>query len=185
MMMSAQATTNSMQFASGALETRFGYDDIQAGNYITIMWFLAAFCNIPVGWYTGKYGKDWLIIIMGSILMLIAHSMYLFAPDCDECWLSIIPLMILGLSYSIYSVLLYTAVANFVDESMIGKAYGMSSVFINLGRVIFPPLIGYIQNNTELKHGYFWVEISFMAVSITALCINTFIFISLSSKKTG
>lgn len=28
MMMSAQSTTNSLQFASGALQTRFGYDDV-------------------------------------------------------------------------------------------------------------------------------------------------------------
>lgn len=144
MMFSAQGTTNSMQFASGALQTRFGYDDIEAGNYITIMWFLAAVCNIPVGWYTNKNGNEWPIIIIGSLLMIGAHLIYLLSPDCEKCWESIIPLMILGLAYSIYSVLLYTSLAHFVDDSMMGKAYGLSGVFINLGRVVFPPLIGQI-----------------------------------------
>ena len=172
-----------MQFASGALQTRFGYDEIQAGNYITIMWFLAAVCNIPVGWYTNKYGNDWPIIIAGSILMTGAHVIYLLSPDCDQCWESIVPLMILGLSYSIYSVLLYVTLAHFVDDSMMGKAYGISGVFLNFGRVIFPPLIGKIQEDSELSHGYFWVEICFVAVSILAFIINCIVYSSIRKQK--
>ena len=75
-----------MQFASGALQTRFGYDETQAGDYITIMWFLASVCNVPVGWYTNKYGNEWLIIIFGSIIMTGAHVIYLLSPDCEQCW---------------------------------------------------------------------------------------------------
>ena len=112
-----------------------------------------------------------------------AHVIYLLSPDCDQCWESRVPLMILGLSYSIYSVLLYTSLAHFVDESMMGKAYGISGVFINLGRVIFPPLVGKIQEDTERSHGYFWVEISLIAVSFLAFIINCAVFSSLKKQK--
>ena len=148
------------------------------------MWFLAAVCNIPVGWYTNKYGNDWPVIIAGSILMTGAHLIYLLSPDCDQCWQSIVPLMILGLSYSIYSVLLYTSLAHFVDDTMMGKAYGISGVFINFGRVIFPPLVGQIQEDTtERSHGYFWVEISLIAVSVLAFIIDCAVYSSIRRQK--
>ena len=80
--------------------------------------------------------------------------------------------MILGLSYSIYSVLLYCTISSFVDDSMMGKAYGLSAVFLNFGTVIFPPMVGYIKENTERNHGYFWTEVSYIGFTILALIIN-------------
>jgi nitrate/nitrite transporter NarK len=66
---------------------------------------------------------------------------------------------------------------------MIGTAYGLSGVFLNFGRVIFPPMVGYIQENTVKNHGYFWTEISFMLVSTVALCIEVFIYLSVKKEK--
>ena len=80
------------------------------------MWFFASICNIFVGYVSNKYANDWPIIILGSILMMIAHSFYIFMPDCDRCWESVVPLMILGLAYSIYSILLYCNLPTLVDQ---------------------------------------------------------------------
>jgi MFS family permease len=147
------------------------------------MWFFAAICNVPVGWVSSKYGREWPIIIVGSILMLFAHYIYIFTPDCKACWESIVPLVILGFCYSVYSVLLFTSLATFVDHSMLGTAYGISAVFHNLGRVIFAPIVGYIQENTTRQHGYFWTEVSFVLVSALSLVINLYVYFDLKKEK--
>lgn len=87
--------------------------------------------------------------------------------------------MFLGLAYSIYSVLLYCSLAHFVDESMMGKAYGTVGVFLNFGRVVFPPFIGSLQEDTERSHGYFWVEMCLIAVSVIAFIINCTVYSSI------
>ena len=61
-------------------------------------------------------------------------------------------MMVLGASYYIYSVLLFTTIALYVDEDIIGKAFGTVNLFLNLGRVVFPPIVGKL-----IEYGYFWV----------------------------
>ena len=78
--------------------------------------------------------------------------------------------MILGLSYSIYSVVLFCTIADFAEESMLGKAYALNGVFVNLGRVIFAPIVGKM-----MESGFQHVETSFVGVSLIALCINIYI----------
>lgn len=106
--------------------------------------FVAAIANIPVGWFVEKTGYRGEIIIFGSIGTLLAHTIYALAPDCDQCWESKAPLIIMGVTYSIYSVILFPSIAYYVEPNMMGKAYGINTVFNNFVRVGVTPLLGWV-----------------------------------------
>jgi MFS family permease len=142
------------------------------------MWLLASISNIVIGWFTCKYGYEWMVIFFGSILSICAHSIYLFMPDCNQCWESVLPLMVLGVAYSIFSVILYMKLPTLVDHSMMGTAMGITGVLLNLISVIIPPLIGKIKDSTQKNHGYFWTEVAFVFFSTVPLIINMFIYLS-------
>ena len=111
---------------------------------------------------------------MGSLMMVFAHFMQLLIPDClDGCKISLAPLFMLGISYSTYAVAQWGALPNIVDKKALGTAFGIVNVFENIGTVVAPPILGWIETNTKNHmHGYFWVEIFFVAVAIISLGFN-------------
>lgn len=69
-------------FASEALQTRFGYDDVSAGNLMSLDSLVAAFANVPVGFIVDRFGPLNETIILGSIGTLLSHAIFAFLPDC-------------------------------------------------------------------------------------------------------
>lgn len=98
--------------------------------------------------------------------------MQLFMPDCQECGLSIVPLILLGISYSVYAVAQWGSLPYIVEARTLGTAFGIVNVFENIGTVLAPPILGLIQENTEKDHGYFWVEIFFTFIACLSLFFN-------------
>lgn len=86
------------------------------------------------------------------------------------------PLIILGLSYTTYAVVLWGALPYMVEARTLGTAFGICTMFQNLGTVIAPPIIGLIQGDTEnlphSEYGYGYVELFFIVISIFAFCFN-------------
>ena len=80
------------------------------------------------------------------------------------------PLVILGLSYTTYAVVLWGALPYMVEARTLGTAFGICTMFQNLGTVIAPPIIGLIQVKTEnlksSEYGYGYVELFFIVISI-------------------
>jgi MFS family permease len=113
------------------------------------------------------------ITIWGSICMVVAHVYQICTPDCDRCWMSLGPLILLGLSYTAYAVVLWGSLPYMVEARVLGTAFGICTTFQNLGTVIAPPIIGLIQSKTpEIQHGYGYVEVFFIGVSTLALALN-------------
>ena len=98
------------------------------------------------------------VILLGSIIMMIAHVIALITPDCDyqvdSCAISLVPLILLGLSYTTYAVVLWGSLPYMVEARLLGTAFGVCTTFQNLGTVIAPPLLGWITEETaDLDYG--------------------------------
>ena len=93
--------------------------------------------------------------------------------------MSIGPLILLGLSYTTYAVVLWGSLPYMVEAHTLGTAFGICTTFQNLGTVIAPPIIGYIQRVTYNKttFGYFWVEVFFIFVAVLALMFNLGVYV--------
>ena len=78
------------------------------------------------------------------MLMILAHFMTLHLPECNRCNISLVPSIMLGLSYSTYAVVLWGSLPYIVEPKLLGTAFGICTVFQNLGTAISPPILGYI-----------------------------------------
>jgi MFS family permease len=88
----------------------------------------------------------------------------------------VVPSVLLGISYSTYSAILWANVALVVPEKTFGTAYGLLAVIQNVGSTVAPYIVGYINDSTTTQHGYFWSEIFFIAVSLLALASDSVIW---------
>jgi hypothetical protein len=55
----------------------------------------------------------------------------------------------LGITYSIFAAIIWPAITLVVNKEFIGIAIGITAALQNLGLVIFPLIIAFIQNNTK------------------------------------
>ena len=69
-----------------------------------------------------------------------------------------------------------------VEARLLGTAFGICTTFQNLGTLVAPPILGWIQVQTEdYQYGYGWVEIFFIIVSGLAFVFNC--IVNLYDKK--
>ena len=152
---------------------------------------IAAVFSPFLGLFVDKYGHRMTITLMGSLIMIFAHFYELVlpsAPTCDRCWASLGPLVLLGLSYTTYAVVLWGALPYMVESRALGTAFGICTTFQNLGTVIAPPILGYIIDYTKdmppkSQKGYFYVEVFFIIVSIMAFVFNFGVYLYDKKKR--
>lgn len=128
---------------------RYGFSEIQAGFLFPLPYVVAAISSPIIGLLIEKFGHRNRWSVVGSLLMILAHFMQLFIPDCQECVISIFPLVFLGISYGTYAVAQWGALPYIVEHRTLGTAFGIVNVFENLGTVFAPPILGWIETNTK------------------------------------
>lgn len=57
-----------------------------------------------------------------------------------------VPLVLNGLAYSIYSAAIWGSIPYVVAPNSIGTAFGMATAIQNIGLVIAPTIVGYIKD---------------------------------------
>ena len=120
---------NSLIIGSSVLQTRFAFTEVEAGFYFTLPYLVAAILSPICGVIVEKYGKRMTINIWGSAIMVIAHIYQICLPDCDKCWISLGPLILLGISYTAYAVVLWGALPYMVEARVLGTAFGICTTF--------------------------------------------------------
>jgi MFS family permease len=135
---------NSIVIGSSVLQVRFGYTEVGAGFVFTMPYVIAAVMSPITGLYVDRYGNRMTVIIIGSLFNVIAHVIELLLPDCDQCWESVVPLVMLGISYTTYAVVMWGSLPYMVEARLLGTAFGICTTFQNLGTLVAPPIIGYI-----------------------------------------
>lgn len=170
--------------ASGFFQYRFGYDYVEAGSIMSLTFMIAAFFCPLIGYIADRIGKRVIFIIVSAIFGAMFHVLCLLSPDSDRPIYPIFFLALLGLSYSIYVTTYWSALSYIVDAHLYGTAFGTVYAISNLGLVIFPPFIGYIQDNSSSSHGYFWVSFLLAVVGFIGV-VTGFIVYFLDMKNGG
>jgi MFS family permease len=148
-----------------------------AGFLFTLPYIVSGLLAVPLGSFVSRYGYRKIISITGMVLMALGHAINIYLPDChencNEQWVSLIPLILLGLAYGTYAAVLWGSVPLLVNQNVQGTAFGICTVLQNFGTVITPPIIGWIEEETKYidGHGYTCVEIFFVCVSLLAVIL--------------
>ena len=80
--------------------------------------------------------------------MIAANIISIILPDCDKCWVAAVPSVLLGISYSVSSTILYPQLSLVCDDNVVGTAYGILSVLCNIGNAILSPVMGIVEETT-------------------------------------
>ena len=140
-------------------ETRFGLDPKEAGAVNSITFILSAILSPIVGFFVDRTGRNVRWIVTGIVVTFCCHMTMAFT--LVNPW---IPMICMGISYSIIACALWPCVALIVDESQLGSAYGIMQSIQNLGLALIAQLAGVI---VDWK-GYIWLEMFFSCMVLLA-----------------
>ena len=168
--------------ASDYFQKRFGYSTVEAGRIISITFLMCGlFCPIT-GVLLDRYGRRIYYVIASAVLLCLAHTLLLLTPDSNKPISPVMYMTLLGLGFSIASTVVWSSISYLVTRGT-GTALGIDSAALNTMLVIFPVIVGYINQPTSKDHGYFWVSVIFVCLSGAGLVNSVGLFFA--NKKEG
>jgi hypothetical protein len=119
----------------------------------------------------GHYGIDRAklrlpMVALSPILLILAHGLLVFGGTSP-----IVPLVILGLGFSIYVAALWPSVALAVPESAMGTAFGTITCIQAMGNAIMPLMVSIVYNQTGQRYAP-GVEVFFLSCSAVVLLVG-------------
>ena len=100
------------------------------------------------------------LVFIAAFCMIITHLLNLLLPSCpnEPCSIAILPIITVGIGYSILGASIWGAISDIVPLKNQGTAYGLSFAISNAGLALTPTIGGYIHDMTiTTVYGFFWV----------------------------
>ncbi len=181
------------QFAPQIFGARFGMDDAYA-SWITGLIIIITIFGTPVfGWLCDRVGKRATMMLIGSLLIVPIHlaigflaggSEHPAAPIFDLGFfkwyaafplngldvIPILPIMLLGLVFSLVPAAMWPSVARIVEEKRLGTAYGLMGAIQNVGLGLVPVLIGQSKHPQFVQGTLEPFQLSMLLVAGLGLC---------------
>lgn len=120
---------------------RYGMDNVSAGRLAGTIILISMFSTWIFGLIVDRVGKRATMMIVGSLAMIPCHvtMAYTGIPP-------LIPMIVLGLSFSLVPAALWPAIPLMVRERQLGTAYGLIAMIQNIGLFAFPLAVGRIRD---------------------------------------
>ena len=162
-----------IQVCSDLLQVKYGFDAKTAGFLFGIPYIISAIMSPLLGLFIDKVGKRAFMICLSSVILIVAYTISMFLPPCDQCYNEVVPLALVGIGYSIYASAIWGSVPYVVAGHTLGTAFGLATAIQNIGLVLAPTVVGLIKDNTqETNHGYFWTMAFFIGINVIGLILN-------------
>lgn len=157
-------------------ETKFNIQNQNINTVEVVMNFIPWVLAPIFGIILDKYGYKIVATIFASILIMISHIFFMWfsiPKDSGESYWWILPICLLGISYSIFVVALWPLIPLVVKPSAIGTAFGISSSITNLGTAFGTFLSQVIVSNSDNGHflwaNFFFLICGFISASLSAV----------------
>ena len=90
---------------------------------------MGACCVIVLGLFGEKIFRRRSVWIIVACFVYLATHLSLYLLSCAEaCYIAILPVILLGLSFSLFSTVIIPALPFVVDMHMIGTGFGLMAV---------------------------------------------------------
>jgi len=149
-----------------------GDDTTTADHYLMIPFLISAVCSPFLGGAVDLFGRRAILLTMSASFLVLAHLLLGFAYPPP--WL---PMVIIGLSYSVYAAAMWPSVSYIVEQRTLGTAYGLITAVQNAGLAAVPLGVAAIKGRTE--HGdkdpnaYRYVELFFACFAFCGVITGT------------
>jgi len=119
-------------------------DQVLSGRIASILAF-GTFAFTPlIGIIVDRYGKSASLMIFGSLMIVVIYLVFAFTMVHPS-----IPMLFLGVAFSLIPAAMWPSVAKIVEERKIGTAYGAMFTIQNIGLMLIPLLIGVLLDRTN------------------------------------
>lgn len=129
--------------AEGLLEDKYKLGQTVADRYLAVPFFISACCSPFLGGIVDRFGHRAHLLTVSACTLSLAHLLMAFTHIEPA-----VPLVIIGLSYSVYAAAVWPSVAFVIEEHQLGTAYGLITAVQNAGLATAPLLVGTIQDHT-------------------------------------
>ncbi len=196
------------QFAPQIFKARFGMES-EYGSPVTSLIILLTIFGTPLfGWLCDKFGKRATMMIVGSLLIIPIHLAIGFLGGgaaarptqplfdfLDIRWyrvfplntidiVPILPIMVLGLAFSLVPAAMWPSVARMVEQKRLGTAYGVIAWIQMVGLFGVPPLLGWAENPPCVKGILGPFQLSMLILATLGLLGATFaVLLKIADRK--
>ncbi|XP_062521615.1 major facilitator superfamily domain-containing protein 1-like [Corticium candelabrum] len=148
--------------------TKYDFSDAQANAVDGIVYILSAAFSPIFGFFIDRFGKNVFWVIAAVVITLGSHSLLAFT--FINPW---IPMVIMGVGYSMLACALWPMVAFVLPEQQLGTAYGFMQAIQNLGLAVVAIVAGKILD----EKGYLVLLVFFMACLCATLLSSVLLYI--------
>lgn len=161
------------KFGTAIVIPRFGMDIESAKWTITMIPFFTVIFTPLFGALVDKIGKATRWMVLGAVLVLIAHLIIGFAPQGVPFY-GYLGIAILGIGYSLVPSAMWPSVPKIVPEKSLGTAFSLIYWIQNMGMLIVPVVVGSIFNaasGTDDARAAVSAEIVFIGLAAVAILV--------------
>jgi MFS family permease len=120
---------------------RYAIDTVSDGRLAGTIILISMFSTWFFGRIVDRIGKRATMMIVGSLAMIPCHVSMAYTNINP-----LIPMIVLGLSFSLVPAALWPAIPLMVKEKQLGTAYGLIAMIQNIGLFTFPLAVGRIRD---------------------------------------
>jgi len=102
--------------ASREISLKYGYDSTTSDYYLMIPFLISAVCSPFLGGVVDLFGRRAVLLTMSASFLVLAHLLLGYAMP--PAWL---PMVIIGLSYSVYAAAMWPSVSYVVEQRTLGR----------------------------------------------------------------
>ena len=150
--------------ANDMLVKLFNIEYENAGYYLNCVFLQIAIVCPLFGKLSDIYGKRVALMTVSCVVFILGHLIIVLLPSNSSTGVIILPLILIGLFFSLFSAVYWPCIPMVVDRNKVGTAFGIVTAIQNLNGVISPLIYGYIVDRTkDFRGGYFFAE-SFIVI---------------------
>ena len=169
------------KFGTTIIIPRFGMDAEAAATMVASIAFFPVIFTPLFGALVDKVGKATSWMILGSVIVFLAHIIIGFAPASDA-W-GYLSICFLGIGYSLVPSAMWPSVPKIIPEKNLGTAYSMIYFIQNLGMLTVPIFAGRILGNEELDKVVRSVHAEYIFIGLGVVAISVSLLLKFSAKK--
>ena len=137
-----------LYYATDLMINKYGVDPKVAGTIPSLLPFGTIFLTPLFGSYYDNKGKGASIMIIGSVMLLVIHTVFAI-PFLNNYILAIILILLLGITFSLVPSAMWPSVPKIIPEKQLGTAYALIFWVQNWGLMGIPLLIGWTLDYTN------------------------------------
>ena len=169
------------KFGTTIMIPRFGMDAEAAATMVASIAFFPVIFTPLFGAHVDKVGKATSWMILGSVIVFLAHIIIGFAPASDA-W-GYLSICFLGIGYSLVPSAMWPSVPKIIPEKNLGTAYSMIYFIQNLGMLTVPIFAGRILGNEQLDKVVRSVHAEYIFIGLGVVAISVSLLLKISAKK--